>query len=84
LKDYKIFCFNGKPELIYVSEGSHTADQKIAHFDMDFKEIDIKRIDYKEYDKIPQKPNGFELMKNLATKLSKNIPHIRVDFYEIK
>jgi hypothetical protein len=23
-------------------------------------------------------------MKNLATKLSKNIPHIRVDFYEIK
>ena len=29
------------------------------------------------------KPDGFEQMKELAEKLSQNIPHVRVDFYNI-
>ena len=29
------------------------------------------------------KPEHFELMKELACKLSKGIPHVRVDFYNI-
>ncbi len=30
-----------------------------------------------------QKPRGFEEMKRLASILAKNIPHVRVDFYDI-
>ena len=29
------------------------------------------------------KPYSFELMVDLAKKLSQNIPHVRVDFYEV-
>ena len=31
----------------------------------------------------PKKPKNFEKMKELAEILSKGIPHLRVDFYEI-
>ena len=29
------------------------------------------------------KPKNFELMKELASKLSKGFPHLRVDFYNV-
>ena len=32
---------------------------------------------------MPSKPQNFELMKTLAAELSKGIPHVRVDFYEV-
>ena len=32
---------------------------------------------------MPEKPYNFEKMKELASKLSKNIPQVRVDFYEV-
>ena len=34
IKDYKFFCFNGKPEIMYISEGSHTRKQYIAFYDI--------------------------------------------------
>ncbi len=83
LKDYKFFCFNGKPEVMYISDGSHTNNQRIAFFDSNFKSLDIKRKDYNNYDMLPAKPKNFEKMKELASILSKDIPHLRVDFYEI-
>lgn len=83
LKDYKFFCFNGEPKIMYISEGSHTKTQHIAFFDMNYNYINIKRKDYDDFDVLPQKPINFALMKNLARKLSTDIPHLRVDFYEI-
>ena len=32
---------------------------------------------------MPNKPEKFEEMKVLASKLSRGIPHVRVDFYEV-
>ena len=32
---------------------------------------------------LPSKPKNFELMKQAAEKLSKNIPHARIDFYDL-
>ena len=43
----------------------------------------LKRKYYKAFKTIPPKPKNFEKMKNLARELSKGIPHLRVDFYEI-
>ena len=34
-------------------------------------------------DELPDKPEKFEEMKQLARLLSKNIPHVRIDFYII-
>ena len=50
---------------------------------MDYKLTDCKRSDYKQLSYIPPKPKTFEKMKEFAALLSKNIPHVRVDFYEI-
>lgn len=81
--DYKLFCFNGKPKIMYISDGSHTENQHIAFFDMNYNYLDIKRKDYGEFKTLPKKPKNFSLMKEFAHKLSAGIPHLRVDFYEI-
>ena len=36
IRDYKFMCFNGEPKILYVSDGSHTIDQQIAFFDMNY------------------------------------------------
>lgn len=51
-------------------------------FDPDFNHLDL-RHGHPNSPVIPQKPKNFELMKSLAEKLSKGIPEIRVDLYEI-
>ncbi len=85
LIDYKFFCFNGKPKFIYVSEGlSNHKTAKISFADIDYKMMNFYRKDYRPFEKLPPKPKNFKIMKELAEKLSKNIPFLRVDFYEIE
>ena len=81
--DYKFFCFNGEPKIMYISDGSHTENQSIAFFDMDYNLLDIEREDYKKMVDIPLKPKNFEKMKEFSRILSKNMYHLRVDFFEI-
>lgn len=84
LKDYKFFCFNGEPKLLYISEGlSDHSTAKISFADMDYNIAEFKRNDFKPFDKLPDKPLNFEKMKELAKILSKDRAFIRVDFYEI-
>ena len=84
LKDYKFFCFNGEPKMLYLSEGLENHETaSISFYDMNFKLTDCKRKDYKQLDYTPEKPKTFDLMKKFASTLSKGIPHLRVDLYEI-
>ncbi len=84
MRDYKIFCFNGKPEIMYLSEGLEDhATAGISFYDMDFKLTDCKRKDYRQISYIPEKPKNWERMKKYSAILSKGIPHLRVDWYEI-
>ena len=84
IRDYKFFCFNGEPKIMYLSEGlENHATASMSFFDMDFNLTDCKRKDYKCLSNILPKPKNFELMKKFSSILSKNIPHLRVDFYEV-
>lgn len=84
LKDYKFFCFNGEPKLLYISEGlSDHSTAKISFADMDYNIAEFKRNDFKPFYELPKKPVNFEKMKELAKVLSKDRAFIRVDFYEI-
>lgn len=84
MKDYKFFCFNGSPEIMYLSEGlENHKTAEMSFFDMDFKMVDCRRKDYRPLHYVPNKPKNFEKMKKFASILSTNIPHVRVDFYEI-
>lgn len=82
LRDYKFFTFGGNPKLLYVTQGRGGGKETYADFfDMDFNHIDM-RIDHDNAPVPPHKPKNFELMKELAAKLSEGTPQLRVDFYE--
>ena len=82
--DYKFYCFNGDPKFLYCGKGL-TADHslKIDFFDMDWKLMPFYRTDYHRLGMI-DKPTQFELMKDIARKLSAGVPFVRIDLFEVK
>ncbi len=81
IEDYKFFCFNGVPKIMFVAT-ERNIDVKFDFFDMDFNHLDIVNI-HPQSGKEIEKPALFEEMKEIAAKLSKGIPHVRIDLYEI-
>lgn len=84
LPDYKFYCFNGKPVYCQVIRGRHSKET-IDFFDMDWKLQEFTGFSqqYKPHSETNiLKPYNFDKMKSLAEELSKNIPFVRVDFYE--
>lgn len=81
LKDYKFLCINGIPQLMYCTNKSKDVFEN--YYDMNFNPIDIRHGFRRQIPEF-EKPEKFELMKELATKLSKDIPIVRVDFFCIR
>ena len=81
LTDYKWFCFNGQPKLVYISKDNATVPCT-DFFDMDFNHVNMRMKD-RNSDVLPEKPVAFDKMKEFATILSQGVPHLRVDFYYI-
>ncbi len=81
LTDYKFFCFNGKPFMMYVSKDI-AKNTTTDFFDMDYNRLPIRMRDANS-ELLPTKPLEFEKMKELAGKLCKGFRHIRVDFYVV-
>ena len=84
LRDYKFFCFDGEVKALFIASerGSITEETKFDFFDSDFVHLPFTNGHPNAAVK-PEKPQNFELMKQLALKLSAGISHARVDFYEV-
>ena len=82
LRDYKFYCFNGEPKIIMINSDREIGKTKADYFDMDFHWLDFK-WGYDHAPVKPLKPKKFEKMKEIAAVLSKDIPELRVDFYEV-
>ncbi len=84
LYDYKFMCFNGKVLCSFVCSNRHGSDGlKVTFFDNDWNVLPFERHYPKS--EIPIcKPKKFSEMICLAEELAKNIPFVRVDFYEVK
>lgn len=84
LRDYKFFCFNGEVKALFIATDrtNPNIDTKFDFFDSEFNHLPFTNghpnatIDF-------VKPKNFELMKELASKLSNGIPHVRIDLYNI-
>lgn len=78
LQDYKFWCFNGEVKCMYFT----IKDKQVYEnfYDKDFKILDIDH-GFPRHQPEFEKPDTFEEMWQLATKLSKDIPFVRVDFY---
>ena len=84
LVDYKIWCFDGKPECLWVctNRGPHGLDTQC--FDFDWRQHP-ERLRFNHHFRkasmpLPR-PAGLERMKECAAILSKGFPQVRVDFY---
>lgn len=83
LTDYKFFCFNGEPKAMFIAtdRASKDTETKFDFFDMEFNHLPFTN-GHPNSEKNIKKPEKFELMIDLAKKLSDGIPQVRVDFYE--
>ena len=81
LWDYKFFCFNGEPKIMYMEKEASESKTE-AFFDMEQNYLDLEMDDPRP-DVPPQLPECFDLMRSLAEKLSEGIPFLRVDFFFI-
>ncbi len=84
LRDYKFFSFDGETKAMFIAteRGSETEETKFDFFDMDYNHLDF-RNGHPNADVLPEKPQCFDEMHALADKLSRGIPQVRVDFYEV-
>lgn len=84
LRDYKLFCFNGVPRMTLVCSERFTRDGlKEDFYDEAWNHLDVQRPAHGNNILPIQRPKQYELMKQLATKLSEKMPFVRIDFYEI-
>ncbi len=81
IEDYKFFCFNGEPKIMFVATDRST-DCRFDFFDMGFNHLDIVNI-HPQSDKKIEKPEKFDEMIEIAKKLSKGIKQVRIDLYEL-
>lgn len=83
LRDYKFFCFDGEPKALFVASERQKRDEPcFDFFDAEYNHLDL-RCSHPLADTPPEKPEAFDEMLELAKKLSKGFPHVRVDLYEI-
>lgn len=80
IKDYKIFCFYGEPKFLFVASERGTEHLKFDFFDLDWNWLPVTNAH--EHNPNLKKPEHFDEMLEVARKLSKPFPHVRVDLYD--
>lgn len=82
LRDYKFFCFDGEPKIMYIASDRNSGHVKFDYYDMNFNHVDLMQK-YPNALEPLRKPDTFNKMIRLSKALSKGFPHVRVDWYEV-
>ena len=84
LRDFKIFCFDGEPKALFVATDRQKkgVDTKFDFFDLEWNHLPFTN-GHPNSSKAIEKPLNFDEMIDVARKLSKGIPHVRVDLYNV-
>jgi hypothetical protein len=84
LKDYKLICFNGKVKCSFTcSNRNKPGGLYVNFYDMDWNPMPFVR----HYPRNPveiAKPTCFDEMIRIAEVLSRDIPLVRIDFYQVQ
>jgi hypothetical protein len=83
LKDYKIFCFNGKAEYVEV-DFNRFIEHKLNTYNFNWEPLYFCDKSRNDYSANISKPKGLNEMREIAESLSVNMDFLRVDFYEIE
>lgn len=85
LNDYKFYCFDGEPKFILlISEREIGGDARCDYYDMDFNHLPFTWAYPQSESPATAPPSGFEKMKELAARISKGLPHARIDLYNVE
>ena len=79
---YKFFCFNGVPKIIQQIQNDKQENETVDYFDTDWKRINMMQRFPNSVTPIA-KPKRFNEMLDIAQKLSKGVPFLRIDLYEV-
>lgn len=85
LVDYKIWCFNGKAQYIWACANRTLETTEVMTYDEDWNahpEYSVFNAHYSRGKLLP-KPKNFEKMLQIAEKLAKDFPCVRVDLYNV-
>lgn len=83
LRDYKFFCFNGKPKFMQLEVGRYTNCNTRNFYDMEWNLMPFgKELPHNPDINIP-KPEMFEEMKKIAKDLCAPFQFVRVDLYQV-
>ena len=83
LRDYKFFCFNGKPQFMQLEVGRYTGQNTRNFYDMDWNLMPFgKELPHNPNIQI-DKPEKYEEMKKIAEKLCQPFQFVRVDLYQV-
>lgn len=82
ITDYKIFCYNGKPEYVICITDRYT--DKVNHLVYDTNWVKQNVISEGAYLEVDEpRPENLEEMLKIATILSEDFPFARIDLYSI-
>lgn len=81
--DYKWICVKGEPEVLCMCMDRQKGDLTFNYYDMNFNLLPFEWVHPNIKTGGVKRPENFDEMKKLAQKLSKDIPEVRVDFYDI-
>lgn len=83
LRDYKFYCFNGKPAFMQLEVGRGTEHNTRNFYDMDWKLMPFgKELPHNPNLDVPR-PQMFDEMKTIAADLCKPFQYVRVDLYQV-
>lgn len=83
LRDYKILCFNGKPEYIICVDGRHTDHYAHVVYDTEWNKKQVV-IGESSADGDYDRPDTLDRMLEIASTLSAQFPAARIDLYSIQ
>ena len=87
LVDYKFFCFDGEPKVLFFASNRYNADHtppRFDYYDMEMNHLPVRSKGHENAEtKLKMFPE-FEQMKKLARVLSEGFPHVRVDLFMSK
>ena len=83
LRDYKFFCFNGKPTFMQLEVGRNTKQNTRNFYDLEWKLLPFGKDLPHNPDIQVEKPAKFDEMIKIATDLSAPFDFVRVDLYQV-
>lgn len=83
LRDYKLYTFSGKVKCMLLVTNRQSEKMTFDYFDVKGKHLELVNYWHPNASNTPHLPHKYDEMIYLAELLSKDIPEVRVDFYEV-